>query len=725
MLSFLDHGRSEAAELLAVPHVPLGLQSAKRRIWECFSLEALVTNSIMRARRTTAAAVAALSLKLVLQASSGQQPSAPQLEAPQSPAHFGSWGVDLTGMDKSVKPGDDFDRYVNGAWNARTEIPPDQPMAGVGFDVFNRTQAQVRSLIEQAPPTSQFGAMYRSFMDEATVDALDDKPLRRDLERVAAIATKDEFTTFMGETNGTFGSTLFEPGVAPDPAHPELNTLFLGQAGLGLPDRDYYLKDTFKPQRNAYRAYIERTFTMTGYPEPAKTADAVMAFETEIAKVSWAAADRRDIDKVNNPMTIAELRSYAPGVNWDAYLAASGIAKHDRTIVLENSAVKDISALYAQTPLDALKAWQSFHIADQASPYLSKRFVDSRFTFTKTLSGVSTLRERWRRGVQLVDGTLGELLGHAYVDTYFPPASKAAMNDLVANLKSAMAGRIQENTWMSADTKKAALEKLAKMDVMVGYPDKWRDYSGLKVDVSDLYGNVQRSGRFEWEYQLSDLGKPVDRKKWAMTPQTVDAYNGGLENKIVFPAGILQPPVFDPTADSAVNYGAIGAVIGHEITHGFDDQGRKIDATGAVRDWWTKTDAERFNAHAKGFGAQYDAYEPVPGMHINGQLTMGENIADMAGVLVAYDAYRTSLKGQEPKVLDGFTGVQRFFLAYAQSWRGKQREDAVRSRLASDPHSPPRFRIIGPLRNVDAWYDAFRITDGTFFLKPEERTRIW
>jgi putative endopeptidase len=693
-----------------------------------FSLETLVTNSILRAlaRRTTVAAIAALCVTLVLQASSGQQPSASQSpEASQSPAHFGSWGVDLTGVDKSVRPGDDFDRYVNGAWKARTEIPPDQPTTGVGFDVFNRTQAQVRSLIEQAPPTSQFGAMYRSFMDEATVDALDDKPLRRDLERVAAIATKDDFTAFMGETNGTFGSTLFGPFVAPDPAHPEINTLFLGQAGLGLPDRDYYLKDTFKPQRDAYRAYLERTFTMTGYPEPAKTADAVMALETEIAKVSWAAADRRDIDKVNNPMTITELRSYAPGVNWDAYLAASGITKHDRAIVLEKSAIKDITALYAQTPLDTLRAWQSFHIADQASPYLSKRFVDSRFTFTKTLSGVSTLRDRWRRGVQLVDRTLGELVGHAYVDTYFPPASKTAMNNLVANLKTAMAGRIQGNTWMSAETKKAALDKLSKMDVMVGYPDKWRDYSGLKVDVTDLYGNVQRSGRFEWQYQLSDLGKPVDRKKWGMTPQTVDAYNGGLENKIVFPAGILQPPFFDATADPAVNYGAIGSVIGHEISHGFDDQGRKIDATGAVRDWSTQADAERFNAQAKGFGAQYEAYEPVPGMHVNGQLTMGENIADMAGVLVAYDAYRKSLNGQEPKVLDGFTGDQRFFLGYGQAWRAKQRDDAVRAQLASDPHSPPTFRIIGPLRNVDAWYSAFRITDGKYFVKPEQRTRIW
>jgi putative endopeptidase len=677
-------------------------------------------------RRTIVVALVALSVTLTGQAASDLRQSGTRSpNAPPAPMHFGTWGVDLAGMDRTAKPGDDFDQYVNGAWKARTEIPADQSSTGVAFDVFNRSQEQIRALIEQAPSTSQLGGMYRSFMNEPAVDALDDKPLQADLKRVAAIASKDEFTKFMGETNGAFGSALIGPGVAPDPSNPALNTLFLGQAGLGLPDRDYYVTAAFKPQLDAYRAYLERMFTMIRYPEPAKTADAVLTFETAVAKVSWAAADRRDIDKVNNPMSLAELQTYAPGLSWDGYLTASAIDKRDRAIVLEKSAIRDIAALYAQTPLDTLKAWQAFHVADQASPYLSKRFVDSRFTFTKTLSGVSALRPRWRRGVQLIDSTLGELLGHAYVDAYFPPASKAKMNDLVANLKTAMAARITASDWMSPDTKKAALEKLAKMDVMVGYPDKWRDYTALKVDPADLYGNVQRSGRFEWEYQLSDLGKPVDRKKWGMTPQTVDAYNGGLENKIVFPAGILQPPFFDPTADPAVNYGAIGAIIGHEISHGFDDQGRKIDATGAVRDWWTKTDAERFNAQAKGFGAQYDAYEPVPGMHVNGQLTMGENIADMAGVLVAFDAYHASLQGAQPKALDGFTGDQRFFLAFAQAWRSKQRPDAIRAQMASDPHSPHHFRVIGPLRNVDGWYSAFGITGGTYYLKAEERTRIW
>jgi len=646
-------------------------------------------------------------------------------QAPQTSVRFGTWGVDLTAMDRTAKPGDDFDLFVNGGWKHRTEIPADQPSTGVGFDVFNRSQVQIRTIIEQAPATSQLGGMYRSFMNEAAVDSRDDKPLLTDLKRVAALADKDAFVRYMGETNGAFGLTLIGAGVAPDPANPSINTLFLGQAGLGLPDRDYYLTATFKPQLDAYRAYIERTLRMVDDPDPARHADAVIAFETAVAKVSWPAAERRDIDKLNNPMSIAELQTFAPGLDWNAYLTGSAIAKRDHAIVAEKTAIRDIAGLYDRTPLATLKLWETFHVADQAAPYLSKRFVDSRFTYTRTLSGVTELRPRWKRGATLIDTTLGELLGRAYVDAYFPPSSKAMMNDLVANLKTAMAARIQHSDWMSPETKAAALEKLSKMDVMVGYPDKWRDYSTLKIDPADLYGNVQRSNRFEWEYQLSDLGKPVDRKKWGMTPQTVDAYNGGLENKIVFPAGILQAPFFDPKADPAVNYGAIGAIIGHEISHGFDDQGRKIDATGAVRDWWTKADADLFNAQAKRFGAQYDSYEPVPGMHINGELTMGENIADFAGVLVAHDAYRASLKGAAAPSIDGFSADQRFYLAFGQAWRAKQREDAQRNQMTSDPHSPARFRIIGPLRNDDGWYEAFNITSGKFYLKPEDRTRIW
>ncbi len=642
------------------------------------------------------------------------------------PLTFGSWGVDLGARDTSVKPGDDFDKYANGAWFARTEIPADQASAGVDYDVYNLTQRQLRQLVTGAPATSQVGGLYQSFMDEKRVAQLGTKPLMADIAAVAAIKDKSEMARFMGASQGSFGASIVGGGPYADPDTPTVNVLWLGQGGIGLPDRDYYLNDSFKPQRDAYRAYIARTMKMIGNPDPEKAADAVLAFETEIAKVSWAIAERRDLGKINNPMSSEALAAYAPGLDWSAWFAGAEIPAQKRIIVNENTAIRDIAALYGKTPLDTLKLWQEFHVADNAANYLSDDWVDSRFEFSKALSGVTEMRPRWKRGLRLVDSSLGELVGKEYAKQYFPPSAKAKMETLVANLKLAMGDRIRGNSWMAPATKEAALAKLDKMDVMVGYPDKWRDYSGLKIDPADLYGNVKRSAAFEYAYQLADLDKPVDRKKWSMNAQEVNAYNGGLENKIVFPAGILQAPYFSETVDDAVNYGAIGAVIGHEITHGFDDQGRKIDASGAVRDWWTKEDAARFDAQAKGFGAQYATYEAAPGAFINPDLTMGENLADLAGLEVAYDAYHRSLNGKEAPVIDGLTGDQRFFLAFAQAWRDKAREDATKQQVASDPHSPARWRIIGPLRNVDAWYRAFNVAPGTkYYLKPEDRTRIW
>jgi putative endopeptidase len=642
------------------------------------------------------------------------------------PRSYGTWGVDLSARDLKVRPGDDFDNYANGGWRTSTEIPADQASAGVGYDVYNLTQDQLREVVSKAPANSKIGALYQSFMDEARVEQLDSKPLMADLAKVDAISSKADMARFMGESQGRFGTAIVGGGPNADPAAPAMNVLWLGSSGLGLPDRDYYLKDSFKPQLDAYRAYIERALAMVGTPQPAAAAAKIVAFETEIAKASWARADRRDITKLNNPMSFNQLAAYAPGLDWTALFAGAGIAPQDRIIVTDNTAVRDVAKIYAATPLDTLKLWQKFHITDQASPYLSKRFVDSRFNFTKTLSGVTELRPRWKRGLVLVDGSLGELVGEGYVNSYFPASSKAMMTDLVANLKVAMADRIKANDWMAPPTKAAAIDKLSRMQVMVGYPDKWRDYSALSLSADDLYGNVQRSGAFEYTYQLGDLGKPVDHKKWGMTPQTVNAYNSGLQNKIVFPAGILQAPYFDPKADAAVNYGAIGSIIGHEISHGFDDQGRKIDATGTLKDWWTPADAQRFESQASGFGAQYDKYEAAPGAFINGKLTMGENIADLAGLQVAYDAYHRSLGGKDAPVIDGLTGDQRFFLAFAQSWRAKQRDDSIKSQVASDPHSPARFRVIGPLRNLDAWYAAFNVgPDSKFYIPAEKRTRIW
>ncbi len=655
-----------------------------------------------------------------------QAQSAPADAASLKPPRFGSWGVDLGARDISVRPGDDFDRYANGSWFRRTEIPADQASAGVDYDVYNLTQRQLSALVISAPASGQVGGLYQSFMDEARIEALGAKPLMADIAQVEAIRDKAEMARFMGRSQGAFGASIVGGEPYADTADPTVNVLWLGQGGIGLPDREYYLSDDFKTQRDAYRAYIVRTMKLIGNAAPERAADAIMAFETEIARASWAIADRRDLGKINNPMSSAELAAYAPGLDWDAWFAGAGIAAQKRIIVNEKSALRDIAAVYARTPLGTIKLWQMFHVANNAAPYLPKAFVDNRFEFAKAMSGVSEQRPRWKRGLTLVDGSLGELVGETYARQYFPPSAKAKMEALVANLKLAMGDRIRGNSWMAPATKEAALAKLEKMDVMVGYPDKWRDYRSLKIDPADLYGNVQRSAAFEYAYALSELNQPVDRKKWSMNPQEVNAYNGGLENKIVFPAAILQAPYFSESVDDAVNYGAIGAVIGHEITHGFDDQGRKIDANGAVRDWWTKEDAARFETQARRFGAQYATYEAAPGAFINPDLTMGENIADLAGLEVAYDAYHRSLGGKEAPVIDGLTGDQRFFLAFAQAWRDKARDDAIRQQVASDEHSPARWRIIGPLRNVDGWYKAFGVTaDAKYYLKPEDRTRIW
>ena len=638
---------------------------------------------------------------------------------------FGQWGVDLSSRDLKTNPGDDFERYASGAWMDATDIPADKSSNSVGSDVNDRNQERLQSIITGSPKDSQIGALYASFMDEARLEQLDAAPLNADLARIDAIRTKAEFSKEMAHSLADFGSTLFALGVLPDPANPTMNIAFVGTSGMGLPDRDYYLLDKYKPQRDAYRAYIQRSLELTGTPNASATADSILAFETEIAKLSWPQADLRNLDKLNNPMTPAQLAAYAPGLDWNRYLADAKVAS-PKMIVGDNTAVKALAALYDKTPLETLKSWQRFKVTDQAADYLSKRFVDSKFEFTKTLSGAKQLRPRWRRGIGQVDGRLGEVLGETYVQRYFSPQAKATMEQLVVNLKAASAKRIQANSWMEPATKQAALAKLERMDVMVGYPDKFRDYSKLVMKPDDLYGNVKRSSAFEWDYQLSDLGKPVDRKKWAMSPATVNAYNGGLENKIVFPAGILQAPYFDLSADAAVNYGAIGAIIGHEIMHGFDDQGRKIDATGAIRDWWTPADGERFKKLTDELGKQYAAYEAAPGVFINPDLTMGENIGDMSGLEVAYEAYKISLGGKPAPVIDGLTGDQRFFLSFAQAWRGEQRDDAIKTQVASDPHSPRRYRVIGPLRNLDAWYQAFNVQPGSkFYIAPEKRVRIW
>lgn len=646
---------------------------------------------------------------------------------------FGTWGFDLAGRDTAVKPGDDFNEYANGTYLRTTEIPADKARFGP-FDVlYENAQAQLKSIIEAsaANPVNanaqKVGALYASFMDEARIEQLGATPLAADLAAVKAVTDHAGMARLMGQSHEGFGASLFGIDVFEDLQKPDMNSAYLGQGGLGLPDRDYYLKPDFAAQREAYLAYLTRTLTAIGWTDPAKSAADILAFETKVAEKQWTTVERRQIDKLYNPAKAADLPTLAPGVDWAAFLSGAKVSDVETLVLMENTAIPGIAQVFADTPIETLKAWQAFNVVDQASPYLSQAFVDSRFEFRgKTLRGQPENRPRWNRGVALVDGQLGEVLGQEYVRLHFPASSKAQMETLVGNIRDAMTERLKHVDWMSEPTREQALYKMSKFGVKIGYPDKWRSYDGLELKPDDLYGNVERSAAFEWDYKRGKIGKPVDPLEWGMTPQTVNAYYNPPRNEIVFPAAILQAPFFDPNADPAVNYGGIGAVIGHEITHGFDDQGRKSDGDGVLRDWWTPEDAARFEERAKVLGAIYDKLEPIPGMHVNGELTMGENIADLGGLLLALDAYHKSLNGQPAPVIDGLTGDQRVFLGWAQVWREKSREAALKEQLTTDPHSPGPVRAATSPRNIDAWYAAFGVSpDQKEYIAPDARARIW
>ena len=647
---------------------------------------------------------------------------------------MGPWGFDMSGRDTSVAPSKDFFDYANGTYLNKLEIPADRSRYGA-FDALQElSQSRMRAVAEKSAANTKatgdeakLGAFYRSFMDEKAVDALGAKPLATDLAAIRAVKTHDEMAGLMGGTMRKFGGSFFGSYVHDDAKDPEKYTVYLVQGGLGLPDRDYYLEDRFKTQKAAYEAYIAQMLTLAGWERPAENAKAIVALETEIAKVSWTRAERRDDDKTYNPFEIAKLSEYAPGFAWKQYMDGAHLTKADRVVVSENTAFPKIAAIYANTPIETLKAWSAFNLADQAAPYLSKEFDQANYEFrSKTLSGQPLQQPRWKRGVNAVDNNIGEALGKLYVEAYFPAESKAKMEALVGDIRTAMKSRIDGLDWMSPETKVKAQEKLAKFRVKIAYPDKWRDYSGLTIKDGDLYGNMERASAFEWDYRAARLGGPVDDEEWGMTPPTINAYYSSTKNEIVFPAAILQPPFFDPDGDPAVNYGGIGGVIGHEITHGFDDQGRKSDGDGKLTDWWTAQDAAKFNAQATKFGKQYAAVEVLPGAHINGDLTMGENIADLGGLLLALDAYHVSLGGKPAPVIDGMTGDQRVFLGWAQVWRGKYREDRMRQQLVTDPHSPPKYRVDVPIKNIDAFYEAFGVKPGDgMYVAPADRVRIW
>ncbi len=690
----------------------------------------------------------ATALAVILALGSTALFAGPVLGAEPAPLKYGAWGFDLAGRDLATKPGDDFFRYANGAWLDRTPIPGDKPGISLRILESDLAEARLHAILEDAAksavhePTTldgKVGAFYKAFMDEGRIEALGARPIAPQLSAIRAATTREKLGALMGRNNRDFYPSAFAFGPDVDSKDIAHYAIFMSQAGLGLPDRDYYLEASFAGKKAAYQAHVEKLLTLSGWPDATAKAAAIVALETKIAEASWTKAQERDAEATYNPYTLAELERAAPGFPWRAFMDEASLGAAKKLVVIDKTAFPKIAAIFAGAPVEVLQAWMAAGVADNAAPYLSKPFADAWFEFhQKQLSGQAEQQARWKRGVHAVSGgdylagdrfdrfgNLGWAVGEIYTARYFPAASKAKVQALIADLKTAFRGRIQKLDWMSPATKTEALKKLAAYNVKVGYPDRPRDYSKVVIRDDDLVGDVLAAAEADWSFYATRSRGAVDRGDWAMTPQTNDAYNGGLID-IVFPAVILQPPIFDPEADPAINYGAVGGVIGHELTHGFDDQGRKYDSKGTLRDWWAPSDAKTFQARAKIFGAQYSAYEPVPGAHVNGDLTMGENIADLGGLNLGLAAYHASLKGKPAPVLNGLTGEQRVFLGWAQAWRGKVRDDAVRKQVVSDPHSPRQFRVNGPARNIDAWYAAFGVKPGdALYIPPEKRVRIW
>jgi putative endopeptidase len=674
-----------------------------------------------------------LALKLV----AGLVTVAALAQPPAKGPTYGTFGIDQAGMDRSVAPGDDFNRYVNGTYLKNLEIPADRASYGMFIKLRDLSQERTRSIVEAAAATKdaqpgsetqKVGDFFASFMDEAAIEAKGLAPLKPRLDAVTAIQDKGELVAFFGRGE-RFG--LDAPvGAAPeqDLKHPDVYAVYVGQGGLGLPDRDYYLdKDArFQTIRDKYLAHITAMLRLADIPEPEARAKGILALETRLAQTQWDKVASRQVDKQYNPVPWADMDKNFPGIDWDRFLAAIGIAKRDQLVIAQPSAVQGAAKLVAEEPLEAWKDYLTFHVLEGAASWLPKAFVDEAFAFHGTvLSGQPAIQPRWKRGVDAVSGSLGEAVGKLYVAKYFPPESKKAADLLVKNIIHAMDQRLARLTWMDAKTKAAARAKLASFTPKIGYPSKWRDYSKLEIVRGDALGNAQRVAEFEFQRALDKVGKPIDRSEWGMTPMTVNAYANPLWNEIVFPAAILQPPFFDAKADPAVNYGGIGAVIGHEISHHFDDQGRKFDKEGKLADWWTAQDVTRFTALTDKVVKQYGAYEPLKGTKVNGELTLGENMADLAGINVALDAYHASLGGKAAPVIKGTTGDQRFFMGFAQVWRGKARDAALLKQLTTNPHSPEGVRV-NVVRNLDAWYKAFDVKKGQgLYLDPKDRIKVW
>jgi putative endopeptidase len=671
-----------------------------------------------------------------LAACAGHQSPSTKASAPQPALRS---GIDLQYVDGSVRAQDDAYQYLNGQWLRSYQLPPDKGAVGSFTAIEDATEEQLRSIVEGLdqtasgdadPDAKKLADLYASFMNEEQIEGLGLKPLQAEFASIDAVKDMNGISALIAHMNAIGAGAPYGLGINLDARNSTQYAVTLFQSGLGLPDRDYYLKDDakLKDARTSYRAHIEKMLNMAGEAKAAAGAEAILNLETSLAKIQWTRVEERDPIKTYNKTAISELSALMPGYDWPRYVRSAGFeGKVDAVIVTEPSYFKALARVMAGTPLPVWKTYFKWRVLSASAPYLSRAFVDERFAFTGgVLRGVPQNQLRWKRGVALLDGSLGEALGKLYVAKYFPPQNKARMQLLVQNLLEAYRRDIDTLDWMSAETKVGAQAKLAKMSPKIGYPDHWRDYSALKISRDDLHGNVVRATEFEYRRNLAKLGKPVDRGEWRMRPQTVNASYNATSNEITFPAGILQPPFFDATADDAANYGGIGAVIGHEMSHGFDDRGSQFDADGNLHDWFTKADHDKFAEKTKALIAQYNAYEPVPDYHVNGALTLGENIGDNSGLAIAYKAYRISLAGHEAPVIDGFSGDQRLYLGWVQVWRGKVREAEAIQRIKTDPHSPPAVRGTAPLRNQAGFYAAFGLKPGDkMYLPPEQRVNIW
>jgi putative endopeptidase len=667
--------------------------------------------------------------------------------APTAPADTsGAGGVELAAMDPSVRPGDDFYAYANGKWLATTEIPADRPVWGAAGELDEQLKTQTREILEAAASSNapagsverMVGDFYASAMDEPGVESKGLIPLQPALSRIAGIKSRADLATYLGEELrpdvDAMDCTNFQTSrflglwVAPDLNAPARSAAYLMQGGLGLPDREYYLATAPKmlETREKYRAHIEKVLTLAGIKDASGKAARIFDLETKMAKVHATRLESLEVRRANNPWPRTEWTRRAPGLDWTRFFAASGLAEQSVVFAWHPNAIAGLSAMTAKEPLQSWKDWATFHAIDRRAPLLGKAFQRESFEFYgRVLGGAPEQAPRWKRAQALLDGSIGEAVGRLYVERHFPPESKAKVSAMVKAISEAFVKRIDALDWMAPSTKAQAKAKVAALYVGVGYPDQWTDWSGLEVVRGDLVGNVERARKFELRRRLADLGKPVDQKHWCMLPHVVNAVNLPMRNALSFPAGILQPPYFDPDRPAAINFGSIGGTIGHEISHSFDDQGSLFDATGKLENWWTKEDLEHFEASGRQLAAQFDAYEPLPDLHVNGRQTLSENIADLAGLAATHDAWLASLGGKPAPVLQGFNGEQQFFIGYAQSWRTKFREPLLRLVVVSDGHAPDHYRAL-TVRNLDAWYTAFDVRPGqALYLAPKDRVRVW